>query len=124
MRRCFPGIIPATLFGIGSMQGTREVSLEGLSGSPLAKRFRTWRGQSGRRYIFSVFPMVPDPACDTVPELADAVVIAAARQPDGTNRVVWVDRTDSYPELLYRSRKMVEARARGALLYRAARSIR
>ncbi len=51
-----------------------EAPLESLAGCPLAENFHSWLGKSGRRYICSDF--------------ADAVVMAVARGPDGSRRIV------------------------------------
>ncbi len=68
--------------------GRADQPLTGLSGSALADRFRTWRGRSGRRYVFSVFRA--GEGFDHLPTGEGAVVIAAVRQADGTRRKLWV----------------------------------
>jgi hypothetical protein len=84
-------------------------SLTGLSGSSLSDRFRSWRGRSGRRYIFSIFR-----DWEAGSDLRDAVVAAVERRSDGSRRIVLVDLTGAFPELLLQGRALAEARAQGA----------
>jgi hypothetical protein len=68
--------------------------LAALADASFAQRFRHWRGESGRRYIFSVY----DPfAC---PSYDNAVLIAAARDENGEARVVFVADTGALPEIV------------------------
>lgn len=89
-------------------------ALTGLDGTALSERFRSWRGRSGRRYVFSVFRDAIDgsPPCD--PGFPDAVVIAASREADGARRMVRITSTEGYPELFFHGRAMAEAKAAGA----------
>ncbi|MGD0763364.1 MAG: hypothetical protein ABR929_09285 [Roseiarcus sp.] len=63
-----------------------------LAGQILEPRFRSWRGASGRRYIVSVY----DP--DACPAYCDAVLIAAAVDPDGRRRLLALADTGVFPE--------------------------
>lgn len=84
--------------------GERDAPLAGLSGSTLVERFRTWRGRSGRRYVFSVFQL--HEGLDRVPVGADAVVAAVIRTADGTRRLLWVDETGDDPHAFLRMERV------------------
>jgi hypothetical protein len=94
-----------------SEQGRRAHSsaLSALAGTPLAERFCSWAGLSGRRYVFSVYPATECPA------FCDAVLLAAVRGDAGRLRVVSVRDTGAFPEpVLARAER--ELRAFGASL--------
>jgi hypothetical protein len=93
----------------GEASPIRADLLAGLTGSTLSDRFRSWRGRSGRRYIFSIFR-----DWDGGAEFREAVVVAAERGPDGGRRILLVDSTETFPELLLQGRALAEARAQGA----------
>jgi hypothetical protein len=61
--------------------------LASLAGGDLEGRFHAWRGRSGRRYIFSVFPVDLQAADAGLPDFAEAIVIAVAEF-GGTRRVI------------------------------------
>jgi hypothetical protein len=84
-------------------------ALAALAGTPLAKRFCSWTGLSGRRYVFSVYPASDCPA------FCDAVMLAAVRDDAGRLRVVSVRETGAFPEPVV-ARAMRELRAFGASL--------
>ncbi len=84
----------------------------GLLGSALARRFLHWRGASGRRHLFSVFPL--GDGVDDSPRFEDAVVLAVARGPAGERRVVLVDETGPLPDLFFAGGRFRAAVARGA----------
>lgn len=67
-------------------------SLAALAGLPISSRFCSWKGLSGRRYVFSVYPA---PDC---PAFRDAILLAAVRDTAGRRRVVSVRDTGSFPE--------------------------
>jgi hypothetical protein len=67
-------------------------SLAALAGMPFSSRFCSWTGQSGRRYVFSVYPAS---AC---PAFCGAVLLAAVRDGAGGRRVVSVRDTGAFPE--------------------------
>ena len=71
---------------------TRGVSLKALAGMPIASRFCSWIGQSGRRYVFSVYPASECPA------FPDAVLMAVVRDMIGRRCVVSVRDTGAFPE--------------------------
>jgi hypothetical protein len=50
--------------------------LDCLAGRSLAARFHAWRGNSGTRYVCSVFPVESDDRLGGLPEFDDAVVLA------------------------------------------------
>ncbi len=94
--------------------------LAGLAGTELSRRFRHWRGASGRRHLFSVFPVVPawssgGPASgEDAPRFADAVVMAVGRDAEGTPRILALDETGPLPDLFYDSSLFRAALAEGA----------
>jgi hypothetical protein len=90
-----------------------NAALKSLAGSPLAGRFRAWHGASGRRYVFSVFPLDRAAPDGGLPEFAHAVVIAVARTVDG-RRLVSIRRCESGAECYARESLVLEALAAGA----------
>lgn len=90
------------------------VPLAGLAGTDLARRFRHWRGASGRRHLFSVFPIgVPCPG-EEAPRFADAVVLAVGPDAAGERRILAMDETGPLPELFYDSARFRAAVSEGA----------
>ena len=67
--------------------------LRALAGEALAARFRSWRGASGRRYIFSIFDRQSCPAYEHV------VAMIVTRDPDGERRIMFIGDTGCFPEL-------------------------
>jgi hypothetical protein len=67
--------------------------LRALAGNALGARFRSWRGASGRRYIFSIFDRQSCPAYEHV------VAMIVAVDPDGERRVLFIDDTGCFPDL-------------------------
>ena len=84
-------------------------ALGALAGTPLAQKFCSWTGLSGRRYVFSVYPASDCPA------FCDAVMLAAVRDDAGRLRVVSVRDTGAFPEPVV-ARAERELRAFGASL--------
>ena len=79
-------------------------SLKALAGTPISSRFCSWKGRSGRRYVFSVYPASECPA------FSGAVLIAAARDAKGRRRVLSVRETGAFPEpAVARARREIEA---------------
>lgn len=70
---------------------TKGSSLAALAGMPISSRFCSWKGGSGRRYVFSVYPAS---AC---PAFCDAILLAAVRDAKG-RRVLSVRETGAFPE--------------------------
>ena len=70
----------------------RDSSLAALAGTPIAARFCSWMGLSGRRYVFSVYPAADCPA------FRDAILLAVIRDIVGQRRVVSVWETGAFPE--------------------------
>ncbi len=91
--------------------------LAGLAGTELSRRFRHWRGASGRRHLFSVFPLGsaggPTPG-DDAPRFADAVVMAVGRDAEGIPRIFALDETGPFPDLFYGGSLFRAALAEGA----------
>ena len=76
----------------GREHKTRGASLKALAGMPIASRFCSWIGQSGRRYVFSVYPASECPA------FPDAVLLAVVRDMTGRRCVVSARDTGAFPE--------------------------
>src|SRR5580693_6028567 len=68
------------------------LGLVALADTPLASRFCSWAGLSGRRYIFSVYPWSECPA------FCHAVLIAAVSDKFGRRRSVSIFDTGVFPE--------------------------
>lgn len=68
------------------------VALSALGAEALSGRFKSWRGASGRRYIFSVY----DWRC--CPAYCDAVFLAIAVGRDGQRRILAIADTGAFPE--------------------------
>jgi hypothetical protein len=67
-------------------------ALAALAGMPFSRRFWSWTGLSGRRYVFSVYPAL------TCPAFCDAVLLAVVRDAADRPRVVAVCDTGAFPE--------------------------
>ena len=113
----------ATGFGIAALVDGRAVMatgrdadtpLAGLAGSDLAGRFRHWRGLSGRRYLFSVFPLGARPALDRLPRYEQAVILAVRRDQDGTRTILLAADTGPMPDVLFGGHGLHDAIASGA----------
>ena len=88
--------------------------LLGLAGSDLSRRFRHWRGASGRRHLFSVFPVGEPAPGEDAPRFAEAVVMAVRRDAAGERRILALGETGPVPDLFYESAGFRNAVARGA----------
>ncbi len=88
--------------------------LVGLVGSDLSRRFRHWKGVSGRRYLFSIFPLQRSASIDEAPRFHDAVVLAVLRDKAGERRILVADETGALPDLFYGSAQFRGAVAAGA----------
>ncbi len=88
--------------------------LAGLAGTDLARRFRHWRGASGKRHLFSVFPVGAPLPGEDAPRFADAVVMAVGHDPDGAPCILALDETGPMPDLFYDSARFRAAVAAGA----------
>jgi hypothetical protein len=76
------------------------MKLVALAGTPLASRFCSWAGLSGRRYIFSVYPW------SECPPFCHAVLLAAVRDEAGRRQALSVFDTGAFPEpALLRARR-------------------
>lgn len=81
-------------------------SLAALRGTNFTSRFASWRGRSGRSYVFSVYSAADCPA------FSEAVLIVAARRPDGGRRLAASFDTGAFPEpVLVRASAIASARA-------------
>ena len=83
---------PAGSSSTSSSEGA-SAPLRALAGNALGARFRSWRGASGRRYIFSVFDRHSCPAYEHV------VAMIAALEPDGERRIIFLGDTGCFPDL-------------------------
>lgn len=81
---------PASSTGAGAKRFGRP--LPALSRTPLAARFVSWQGFTGKSYVFSAYPSADCPA------FSDAIVVAVARNDRGNPRVVAVFDTGAFPE--------------------------
>ena len=88
--------------------------LAGLVGSDLSRRFRHWHGVSGRRYLFSIFPLPRPALIEEAPRFHDAVVLGVARDCAGERRILVADETGTLPDLFYGSAQFRAAVAAGA----------
>jgi hypothetical protein len=61
-----------------------EEGLRATAGVRGAVRLSSWRGRSGRRYVVGIHPLTEKEVLD----IADAVLIAVLRGPDGAARIV------------------------------------
>jgi hypothetical protein len=68
------------------------MALAALADTPLASRFCSWPGLSGRRYIFSVYPSSDCPA------FCHAILLAAVRDDTGRRRAFSIVETGPFPE--------------------------
>lgn len=91
-----------------------DAPLAGLAGTDLARRFRHWRGASGRRHLFSVFPIGTSFPGEETPRFEDAVVLAVGRDAAGERRILAMDETGARPELVYEGGRFTAAVAAGA----------
>jgi hypothetical protein len=74
--------------------GDDSAPLAALAGDALAARFRSWRGASGRRYVFSLYR---PPDC---PPYGDAVMIVATVSAAGERTAVFIADTGCFPEIV------------------------
>ncbi len=88
--------------------------LVGLVGSDLSRRFLHWRGVSGRRYLFSIFPLSRTASIDEAPRFDDAVILAVMRDAAGERRILVADESGALPDLFYASAQLRDAVAAGA----------
>ena len=68
--------------------------LAALTGGALARRFCSWSGRSGERYVCSVFPL------ERCPSFVDAIVLAVRCGADGRREIVAATETGETPERL------------------------
>jgi hypothetical protein len=79
-------------------------ALAALADTPLASRFCSWPGLSGRKYIFSIYSWAECPA------FCHAVLLAAVRDDSGQRRALSVFDTGAFPEpVLLRARRDLDA---------------
>lgn len=78
----------------GRRRSADSAPLTALAGDALDGRFRSWRGRSGRRYVFSVYDSVSCPAYE------HAVMMVAAKTPDGQRRILSIVETGCFPDIV------------------------
>ncbi|WP_374305532.1 hypothetical protein [Methylocella sp.] len=66
----------------------RGAPLRCLAGEEFAEHFHKWRASSGRRCVFSVFPVRRDAAWFGLPEFESAVALGVAVEANGERRRV------------------------------------
>jgi hypothetical protein len=94
--------ISPSVAAAASCQGAAaHAPLAGLAGSHLSSRFCYWRGESGRRYLFSVFGLARRGA-DQCPRFDNAVALTVSHGPDGRRELIsvaeWRDGFDDIVE--------------------------
>lgn len=95
----------------GGSDESRDKALLGLAGSSVADRFRAWTGRSGRRYVFSVFPVGASGDLDRLPLADDAVAMGVQRSDGGTRTVLWVAGVGGCPASFLDSNRVRALRA-------------
>jgi len=75
-------------------EGDDSAPLSALAGDALGARFRSWRGASGRRYVFSIY----SPHC--CPAYSHAVIILAAVDAAGDRTAAFIADTGCFPEIV------------------------
>jgi hypothetical protein len=75
-------------------EGDDSAPLLALADDALAARFRSWRGESGRRYVFSVYESFGCPA------YSHAVIIVAAVDAGGVRTALLIADTGCFPEIV------------------------
>ena len=68
--------------------------LRALAEGSLSARFRSWRGASGQRYVFSVYDRRSCPA------YSDAVLVIASALADGGRKIVFIADTGCFPDIV------------------------
>jgi hypothetical protein len=79
--------------------------LSALAGEALGSRFRSWRGSSGRRYVFSVYD------AQTCPAYENALMIVAEATAEGGRRLISIGDTGCLPDLALAKARRVGAGA-------------
>ena len=72
--------------------------LAGLAGTDLSRRFRYWRGSSGGRYLFSVFPLGPRPCPDGCPRFEGAIILGVAHRQGDERQILCIGQTGRLPD--------------------------
>ncbi len=75
-------------------EGDDSAPLLALADDALAARFRSWRGASGRRYVFSVYEPFGCPA------YSHAVIVVAAVDAAGDRTALLIADTGCFPEIV------------------------
>ena len=68
--------------------------LQALAEGGLRAKFRSWRGASGRRYVFSVYDR------HSCPAYSDAVLVVASALADGDRKIVFAADTGCFPDMV------------------------
>jgi hypothetical protein len=77
-----------------SRRADNGAPLRALAQGSLAARFRSWRGASGARYVFSVYD------CRSCPVYIDAILLVASPLTDGGREIMFVADTGRLPDLV------------------------
>jgi hypothetical protein len=75
-------------------EGDDSAPLLALAGDALEARFRSWRGTSGRRYVFSLYRP------HNCPAYSHAVMIVATVNAAGERTAVFIADTSCFPEIV------------------------
>jgi hypothetical protein len=67
-----------------------DAPLDCLAGGPLASRFHSWRGASGKRFVCSVFAVRDGAELGGLPEFESAIALAVARDARGQRQKIAV----------------------------------
>jgi len=110
----FPALNPFSVTADGPPALTESPAgapLASLAGGALARRFHSWRGTSGARYICSVFAA---PALDELASYANAVVIGVGADAAGHLRIVLIGESGQLPDVFWHGAFARAAHAAGA----------
>jgi hypothetical protein len=77
-----------------SCRSPESTPLRVLAEGGLSAKFRSWRGASGRRYVFSVYDR------HSCPAYSDAVLVIASALADGGRKIVFVADTGCFPDMV------------------------
>lgn len=76
-------------------EGDDSTPLSALAGEALGARFRSWRGASGRRYVFSIY------SPQSCPAYSHVVIIVAAVEADGERKALFIADSGWFPDIVF-----------------------
>jgi hypothetical protein len=80
--------------GASSYRLPDSAPLQALAEGALSARFRSWRGASGNRYVFSVYDR------RSCPVYGDAVLVVASALADGDRKILLIADTGCFPDMV------------------------